>query len=205
MTYNKKEKNYNKCIYIHKKSMDINAIVLIIILIIALILRVTITYNTIISIKNNVKESSSAIDVFLKNRFDLIPNIVAAVKWYAKHETENLEKLTKIRSEIWHDNHKKERFQVENGLSHALKSVFAVAENYPDLKASKNFLILQQQLETLEDKIQAARRWYNAAVKELQDKKEQFPSNIIANNMDIDPYDMFNATDEEKEVVDINI
>lgn len=185
--------------------MDINAIVLIIILIIALILRVTITYNTIISIKNNVKESSSAIDVFLKNRFDLIPNIVAAVKWYAKHETENLEKLTKIRSEIWHDNHKKERFQVENGLSHALKSVFAVAENYPDLKASKNFLILQQQLETLEDKIQAARRWYNAAVKELQDKKEQFPSNIIANNMDIDPYDMFNATDEEKEVVDINI
>lgn len=165
---------------------------------IIILLRIIITYNNIISIKNNVKESSSAIDVFLKNRFDLIPNIIAAVKWYAKHETQVLEEITHMRSNINNDDHSKERFEIENWLSNALKSVFAVAENYPNLKANENFLLLQKQLESLEDKIQAARRWYNAAVKDLDNKKEQFPSNIIANNISIPQYYMFQITEEER-------
>jgi len=185
--------------------MDINILFVGIVIIIIGTIRIIVTYNNIISIKNNVKETSSAVDVLLKKRFDLIPNLVAAVQWYTKHEAEMLKKLTKIRSNIMDDSHDKEKFDVENGLSNTLKSVFAVAENYPDLKANENFMLLQKQLETIEDKIQAARRGYNASVKELYDSKEQFPSKIIANRMNIPHYDMFEATIEEQKNIKVQI
>lgn len=178
--------------------MDINILFVATLIIFIGIIRAIVTYNKIISIKNNVKETSSTIDVLLKNRFDLIPNLVEAVKGYTKHETEILNQLTAMRSNMMENSHDKEKFDVENGLSNTLKSVFAVAENYPDLKANENFMLLQKQLETIEDKIQASRRGYNASVKELYDNKEQFPSSIIANNMDIPHYDMFEATQDER-------
>jgi LemA protein len=140
---------------------------------------------------NSAKETKSSIDVMLKNRFDLLPNLVATVKGYMKHEAEVLEKLTAMRT--WAND-----IQLDNQVWWAIKTIFAVAENYPNLKANENFLLLQVQIGAIEDKLQAARRTYNAAVKYLLDKKMMFPSNIIASNMDIPEFPMFEATTEER-------
>ena len=156
-----------------------------------ILIRWVISYNTIISAINSAKETKSTIDVMLKNRFDLLPNLVAVVKWYTKHEAEVLEKITSLRT--WSND-----MQLDGQLGGAIRNIFAVAENYPDLKANQNFLTLQIQIAAIEDKLQAARRTYNAAVKYLLDKKMMFPSNIIANSIDIPEFPMFEATIEER-------
>ena len=157
-------------------------------------------YNSIISSRNTVEESFSAIDAMLQQRYDLIPNLVEVVKQYATHERETLTKVTEMRANLLNNQHvsSEERFQNENMLSAWLKSVFAVAENYPDLKASQNFINLQNQWGEMENNVQASRRAYNAAVKDLKNKQEMFPSNMIAGMMSIKEYAMFLAQEEAK-------
>ena len=149
--------------------------------------------------KNNAAESFSAIDTVLQNRYDLIPNLVEVVKQYASHEAGTLTKITDLRSKLL-SNHEAspERFQQENALYSGMKSIFAIAENYPDLKASANFLELQAQWSEIEDRLQGARRAYNAAAKELQNKKEMFPTNVVAGMMTIPAYPMYEADEAAK-------
>jgi len=153
------------------------------------------TYNSIINTKNTVKEAFSSIDTVLQNRYNLIPNLVEVVKQYMQHEAGVISKVTELRASLMTNSNKSstERFAKENELQAGLKSIFAVAENYPDLKASTNFLELQTSWSEIEDRLQWARRAYNAAIKELNNKKEMFPSNIVASMMTIEDYKMFEA------------
>ena len=137
-------------------------------------------YNRLVTLKNRAKEAWADIDVQLKRRYDLIPNLVETVKGYAAHERELFEKVTEARTKAMGAQTLKEKGEAENFLSSTLKSLFAVAENYPDLKASINFLELQRELRDTEDKIQAARRFYNTNVRDLNIQIESFPANIIA-------------------------
>lgn len=138
------------------------------------------TYNALITLKLRVDEAWSDITVQLKRRLDLIPNLVETVKGYAKHEKGVFEEVTKARTSAMQAKGVKETAAAENQFESALKSLFAVAEAYPDLKANQNFIELQQELVDTEDKIQASRRFYNAGVRDLNTKIQTFPSNIIA-------------------------
>ncbi len=153
---------------------------IIIIAIIVIILWLIATYNGLVMRKRRVDEAWSDIDVQLKRRYDLIPNLIETVKGYAKHETGVFEKVTKARVAAMGAQSVEERGQAENMLSGALKSLFAVAESYPDLKASQNFGQLQDELSDTENKIQAARRFYNGNVRDYNIRIEQFPTNLIA-------------------------
>jgi len=159
--------------------MDTSKIILIIVGLI--IIWLIFTYNRLIILKNRAKEAWSDIDVQLKRRYNLIPNLVETVKGYASHEKGVFEKVTEARSQAMGAKTIKEHSEAENMLSNTLKSLFAVAENYPDLKASTNFLELQRELRDTEDKIQAARRFYNTNVRDLNIRIESFPANIVAN------------------------
>jgi len=158
-------------------------------------------YNRLILFRERVKESSSDIEVMLKRRADLIPNLVEVVKNYAAYEKEVLEKVTEARSKIVNSQTVKEGLEADNMLTSALKSLFAVAENYPDLKANQNFLQLQQELVNTEDKIQASRRFYNAVLREYQSYKESFPISIIANVFKFPTFEYYELDFEEKETV----
>ena len=153
----------------------------IVLLVVALVvLWVISAYNRLVTLKNRAKEAWADIDVQLKRRYDLIPNLVETVKGYAAHERELFEKVTEARVKAMGAQTIKEKGEAENFLSSTLKSLFAVAENYPDLKASTNFLELQRELRDTEDKIQSARRFYNTNVRDLNIQIESFPANIIA-------------------------
>lgn len=154
-----------------------------------------VTYNSIINSKNTVNEAFSAIDTVLQNRYNLIPNLVEVVKQYMSHEASLINKVSEMRSQLISNGNKwsKDRFDGENELQAWMKSIFAIAENYPDLKASNNFLELQTQWSELEDRLQGARRAYNAAVKDINNKKEMFPSNLVAKLITIPEWAMFEA------------
>jgi LemA protein len=163
-------------------------------------------YNSLIRLKNNVKKSFSGIDVQLKRRTDLIPNLINTVKGYASHEKELLESLTKARTSIINGSasgNVNAMAEGENMLSGALKSIFAVAENYPDLKANQNFLELQESLEETEDQIAAARRIYNENVNYLNTKIEVFPSNIIAGIFGFQQADLYTITESDRKNVEV--
>jgi len=138
------------------------------------------TYNRFVSLATRVKEAWSDIDVQLKRRYDLIPNLVETVKGYATHESSTLANVTEMRTRAMNATAPEDKAQAENMLSGALKSLFAVSENYPNLKANENFLGLQTELSDTENKIQAARRFYNSVVQDLNQMVQMFPSNIIA-------------------------
>ncbi|MBN3038064.1 MAG: LemA family protein [Candidatus Omnitrophica bacterium] len=148
-------------------------------------------YNRFIRLSNLTKEAWSGIDVQLKRRYDLIPKIVDTVKGYAEHEKNLLEEVTSIRSRLLQMNGAGEKGNVENHLSHTLKSIFALAENYPDLKANQGFLELQKMISEVEDQIQMARRYYNGTVRDYNICVEAFPSNLIANLLNYKPRDFF--------------
>ncbi len=157
-------------------------------------------YNSLIKLRNRTDEAWSDIDVQLKRRYDLIPNLVNTVKGYAKHERELFEKVTQARSAAMNAQTVKEQEQAENALSNTLKSLFAVAENYPDLKANENFAKLQDELTDTENKIQAARRFYNGNVRDFNTKIQVFPNNMIAGMLGFKQYDFFEieeATERE--------
>lgn len=153
----------------------------IIILLAAIIIWAVYSYNSLVTLINRAKEAWADIDVQLKRRYDLIPNLVNIVKGYATHEREVFENVTKARSQSMNANNLEEKSNAEKTLTQALKSIFAIAEAYPDLKASNNFQTLQVELTDTEDKIQAARRFYNGNVRDLNTSIQKFPGNIIAN------------------------
>ncbi len=138
------------------------------------------TYNSLIRGRNQTNEAWSDIDVQLKRRYDLIPNLVETVKGYATHEREVFENVTKARGQAMNAQGAQAKGQAENVLSGALKSLFAVAENYPQLRASENFAKLQDELSDTENKIQAARRFYNGNVRDFNTKLQVFPTNLVA-------------------------
>lgn len=152
---------------------------------------IAIAYNGLIQARNRVKEAWSDIDVQLKRRYNLIPNLVEAVKGYMAHEKTVLENVTKARTQAMGAGSIKDRQKADNFLSATLKTLFAVAENYPDLKANANFLDLQRELTDTENKIQAARRFYNSVAQELKNRVEMFPSNIIAGIFKFSPEPFF--------------
>lgn len=160
-------------------------------------------YNGLIKLKQRVGDAWSDIDVQLKRRSDLIPNLLETVKGYAKHEKSVFENVTKLRAEALQTTNPKDRAAKENLLSEALKSVFAVAENYPDLKASQNFIELQRELTDTEDKIAQARRFYNGMVRDFNTALEVFPTNLFAKNLGFTAREFFEATEAEREVVKV--
>ena len=162
-------------------------------------------YNKLVTLKNRTKEAWSDIDVQLKRRYNLIPNIVNTVKGYATHEREVFEKITQARANAMGASNLQEKGKAENMLTNTLKSLFAVAENYPDLKASNNFLELQQELRDTEDKIQAARRFYNGNVRDLNTKIESFPANLIASMFHFEKMNLFETENpEDKNPIKVN-
>ena len=153
-------------------------------LIAALVLYVILTYNALVSLRVRVNEAWSGIEVHMKERYNLIPNLIETVKGYTKHESETLQKVTRARAEAFASHGSPaEQADAENVLSGALKSLFALAEDYPDLKANTSFVELQGELSRIEEKIQNARRYYNGVVRDNNTKIDQFPSNLVANTM----------------------
>lgn len=156
-------------------------------------------YNHFVALANRCEEAWADIDVQLKRRYDLIPNLINTVKGYAAHEKQTLERVTELRQEAMQPHSVSEQAQTENMLSEALKSLFAVSENYPDLKANENFLELQRELTDTENKIQAARRFYNSNVQALNTALESFPQNIIGNMFNFVQRDYFEIPEGEQE------
>jgi len=155
-------------------------------------------YNSLISLVNRAKEAWADIEVQLKRRYDLIPNLVNTVKGYATHEAGTFQKVTEARTNAMNSQGtNKAHAEAENMLTGALKSIFALAEAYPDLKANTNFLELQRELSDTENKIQAARRFYNTNVRDLNIRIEQFPGNIIANMFKFGKMEFFDLADDD--------
>ena len=173
------------------------------VLVFILIVWFIVIFNGIVTLRNRTKEAWSDIDVQLKRRHDLIPNLIETVKGYASHEASVFEKVTEARTQAMSAGTPAGKAQAENALSNTLKSLFAVAEAYPDLKANQNFLELQQELTDTEDKIQAARRFYNGNARDFNIKIEVFPNNLIANTLHFTKRDFFEAGEGEKEPVKV--
>jgi LemA protein len=161
-------------------------------------------YNGLVVLRNRVREAWSDIDVQLKRRYDLIPNLVQTVKGYATHESETFEKVTQARNMAMAANGPEAKAEAENILSGTLKSLFAVAESYPDLKASQNFIELQRELSDTENKIQAARRFYNGNVLEMNNSIEIFPNNVIASAFGFVKEKFFEIVEGERENVKVD-
>ncbi len=162
-----------------------------------IIIWLVLAYNGFVSRRNNVKEAWADIDVQLKRRYDLIPNLVESVKGYAAHEKGVLEDVTKARTAAMNASGTAGKAAAENALAGTLKSLFAVAENYPQLKANENFLQLQRELSDTEDKIQAARRFYNTNVRDFNTAVQSFPGNIIASAFHFEKADLFELADAD--------
>lgn len=170
---------------------------IILIVLAAVVLWVVFTYNRFVLLVNRAKEAWADISVQLKRRYDLIPNLMETVKGYAKHESGVFENVTKARAQAMQAGTPAEHSSTENMLSGALKSLFAVSEAYPDLKANQNFLQLQKELGDTEDKIQASRRFYNATVMELNTAEQSFPGNIVASSFGFKPMDLFELAESD--------
>ena len=165
--------------------------------VVLLVLWVALSYNHFVTLTNRAKEAWADIEVQLKRRYDLIPNLVNAVKGYASHESTAFEKVTAARSAAMGAGSLADKAVAENNLAGALKSVFAIAEAYPDLKANQNFLQLQSELSDTENKIQSARRFYNGNVRDLNISIESFPGNVIANSFGFKKMDLFDLADND--------
>jgi len=172
-------------------------IYIILAIVVVALLWLMLSYNRFVTYINRAKEAWADIDVQLKRRYDLIPNLVSTVKGYAAHESGTLEKVTQARNMAMGATNIADKAQAENMLSGTLKSLFAVSENYPDLKANQNFMDLQAQLTDTEDKIQAARRFYNTNVRDLNTSLEVFPGNIIAGAFHFEKMEFFNLDGDE--------
>ena len=155
-------------------------------------------YNGFVKAKNNCEEGYSTMDVYLKKRYDLVPNLVETVKGYAKHESETFENVVKARNMVGSATTVEERAEAENQLTGTLKTLFAVAEAYPELQANQNFMDLQNQLQTLEGEIAESRKYYNATVKTYNNKVEMFPSNLIATVFHFERKPMFEVNSAEE-------
>ncbi len=177
--------------------------IVIIVVIILIILWVISTYNGLVTLRNKVKDQLSQIDVELKRRFDLVPNLVETVKGYAKHEKETLEGVIAARNSYVSSNTTEDGLKADGELTKAISKLFALAESYPDLKANQNFNQLQNELSEIEQKIVYARQFYNDSVLKLNNKIEMFPSNLIAGMFGFNKEKFFEAKEEERENVKV--
>jgi LemA protein len=175
-----------------------------VVIVVAVLLYLLFVYNSLITLKMRVSEAFSQIDVQLKRRTDLIPNLVEAVKGYAKHEKQLLEKVTEQRANLVNAKGAMEKAKANNQISEALKSLFAVAENYPDLKASQNFMELQQELSDTEDKIAYSRQFYNSNVMEFNTKIAVFPNTIFAGVLGFKSAEFFGVEEKDKQPVKVS-
>jgi LemA protein len=167
------------------------------------IVYVVLTYNTLVALRNHIRDAWGNIDTELKRRYDLIPNLVATVKGYAAHEKEIFERVTELRAQCMSNQGRPNNQAAdENLLVAALQKLLVVVENYPRLKADKNFLQLQRELVETEDRIQAARRFFNGNVRDYRNKCETFPSSIIAGAFGFESHDYFNVPPSVREVPD---
>ena len=170
---------------------------IVLIIVVVIVIALIVMYNTLVTMRLRVKNAWAQIDVQLQRRFDLIPNLVDTVKGYMAHEAEILTKVADLRSS-WSDaTTVAEKSQLDNQLSEALKTIMAVAENYPDLKANQNFLELQTELTNTENKISYSRQFYNDTVTRYNTKLEVFPSNLIASMFKFTPEELFEVDNEE--------
>jgi LemA protein len=181
-------------------------IIWIVVAVVAILAIVVISiYNNLVKLNVRTDEAWSDIDIQLKRRYDLIPNLIETVKGYAKHEKEAFENVTRARAEALGAESVGDKAKAENQIEGALKSIFAVAEAYPDLKANQNFAQLQADLTDTEDKIQASRRFYNSNVREMNIAVQTFPTNIFANMFNFRKRDLFELDEvEEKEPVKVD-
>jgi len=161
-------------------------------------------YNGLIKLKNRTQEAWSDIDVQLKRRYDLIPNLVETVKGYASHEKETFLKVTEARNMAMKAETPEAKAKAENMLTSTLKTLFAVAENYPELKANENFMQLQDELSDTENKISSSRRFYNGNVRDFNTKIEVFPNNMIAGMLGFKKFEYFEVADEERKNVKVS-
>ncbi len=176
------------------------ALIIVIVVVLLLVFYIVGTYNGLVNLKNKVKDSWAQIDVLLKRRNDLIPNLVETVKGYASHEKTTLDAVVEARNKAVDATTPHEEMVAAGELTNALGRLFALSESYPDLKANTNFLDLQNNLKETEDKIAYARQFYNDAVMVYKNKLEMFPSNIVASIFKFKPEEFFEAPEADKEV-----
>jgi LemA protein len=177
--------------------------IVLLVVVVVIILYVIATYNRLVILRNRIENAWSQIDVQLKRRTDLIPNLVETVKGYASHEKEVFQKVTEARAALVKAEGVRDQAEANNMLTGALKTLFAVAENYPELKANQNFMMLQEELSGTESKIAYARQFYNDSVLKYDNMRERFPSNIIANMFSFAEREYFNVAEAEREPVDV--
>ncbi len=177
------------------------------IFIVIIILYIGITYNKLVKLNNETKEAFGTMDVYLKKRWDLIPNIVEVVKGYAKHEKETLQEIVSIRNNVstYDTLSDEEKIKTNEQITGQITKLMALAEAYPNLKANNQFLNLQQSLSKIEDEIAQSRKYYNAVVRNYNNKVEMFPSNILAKILSFKPKSMFQASDSERNNVEVKI
>ena len=174
-------------------------IFIIVIVVILIILNYVIKkYNDLVKGRNKVEEAFSTMDVYLKKRFDLIPNLVSTVKGYTKYESTTLEKIVKERAQSYNTMNIDDKVKLNNELSSAIGKILAVAEQYPDLKANQNFLDLSSQLSSIEDEIANSRKYYNATVRAYNNKVQMFPGNIVAKIFKFNKCTMFEVSNENE-------
>ena len=179
-------------------------ILIIVAIIIVLAMFVILTYNSLVESRNMVKEAFATMDVYLKKRWDLIPNLVETVKGYAKHETETLERIIESRGENYSQMSREEKVESDSIVKGEVVKLMALAESYPDLKANQNFLDLSNQLVKVEDDIENSRKYYNGTVKNYNIKVLTIPTNIIASMFGFKEEKMFEAVDAERENVKVS-
>lgn len=177
--------------------------IIILVVVVLIAMYVISTYNGLVQSRNKVRDQFSQIDVQLKRRFDLIPNLVETVKGYAKHESETLEKVIQARSNYANAKTDAEKLEASKQMSRGVMNIMALAESYPDLKANTNFIDLQNQLKEIEEKISYARQFYNDSVLMYNNKIEMFPSNLIASMFGFKRENFFEADEKERENVQV--
>lgn len=184
---------------------DILYIYIIIGIIVILLIYILITYNSFINSRNLVKEAFSTMDICLKKRWDLIPNLIEVVKGYSKYENETLTKITSLRSSSYDELTMDNKININEDLSRCLSNIFAVSENYPELKANELYTNLSNNLISIEDEIANSRKYYNGTVRNFNNKIQMFPNNILAKLFRFKEFKMFEANAEEKNNVGVNL
>lgn len=172
-------------------------------IIVLIILYVLASYNSFVKLNNKVKEAFSTMDVYLKKRWDLIPNIVETVKGYAKHEKDTLKEIIDLRNSAYDNMSNDEKIKTNEKISSGINKIMALAESYPDLKANENFMDLSNQLSKVEDDIASSRKYYNGVIRSFNNKVEMFPSNILAKIFGYKPKAMFEVSENERETVKV--
>lgn len=184
---------------------DILYIYIIIGIIVILLIYILITYNSFINSRNLVKEAFSTMDIYLKKRWDLIPNLIEVVKGYSKYENETLTRITSLRSSSYDELTMDNKININEELSKCLSNIFAVSENYPELKANELYANLSNNLISIEDEIANSRKYYNGTVRNFNNKIQMFPNNILAKLFRFKEFKMFEANAEEKNNVGVNL